>query len=167
MSTVPELSYARWRHGTPAEQAQFQAELLCGLQRYGFIILRDHDVPTALLDHAYELVRALFALPDTVKRRHCGGLRGYTPFGTEHAKDSRFPDLKEFWQIGRERMAVGARRISRTVPAAILRTRRHGPRSAAGAGARPRRAARLVRCARAAGQFHPASDSLSAGARRD
>jgi isopenicillin N synthase-like dioxygenase len=102
MSTVPELSYARWRHGTPAEQAQFQAELLCGLQRYGFIILRDHDVPTALLDHAYELVRALFALPDTVKRRHCGGLRGYTPFGTEHAKDSRFPDLKEFWQIGRE-----------------------------------------------------------------
>ena len=102
MGIVPELSYAQWRHGTPAEQAQFQADLLRGLQRYGFIILRDHDVPTALLDRAYELVRALFALPDTVKRRDSGGLRGYTPFGTEHAKDSRFPDLKEFWQIGRE-----------------------------------------------------------------
>jgi isopenicillin N synthase-like dioxygenase len=102
MGIVPELSYAQWRHGTPAEQAQFQADLLRGLQRYGFIILRDHDVPTALLDRAYELARALFALPDTVKSRYVGGLRGYTPFGTEHAKDSRFPDLKEFWQIGRE-----------------------------------------------------------------
>jgi isopenicillin N synthase-like dioxygenase len=102
MTTVPVLSYAQWRRGTPAEQAQFQGELLRGLQRYGFIILRDHDVPVALLDRAYELVRALFALPDAIKRQHCGGLRGYTPFGTEHAKDSRFPDLKEFWQIGRE-----------------------------------------------------------------
>ena len=62
MTTVPVLSYAQWRRGTPAEQAQFQGDLLRGLQRYGFIILRDHDVPTALLDRAYELVRALFAL---------------------------------------------------------------------------------------------------------
>ena len=29
-------------------------------------------------------------------------MRGYTPFGREHAKDSKFPDLKEFWHIGRE-----------------------------------------------------------------
>jgi len=94
MNSVPELSYAQWRRGTPAEQAQFQAQLLRGLQRYGFIILRDHDVPTALLDRAYDMVRALFALPDAVKRQHRGGLRGYKPFGTEHAKDSRFPDLK-------------------------------------------------------------------------
>jgi isopenicillin N synthase-like dioxygenase len=102
MNSVPELSYAQWREGSPSEQAQFQGQLLRGLQRYGFIILRDHDVPTALLDRAYDMVGALFALPDAVKRQHRGGLRGYTPFGTEHAKDSRFPDLKEFWQIGRE-----------------------------------------------------------------
>jgi isopenicillin N synthase-like dioxygenase len=31
-----------------------------------------------------------------------GGARGYTPFGIETAKDSRYPDLKEFWHIGRE-----------------------------------------------------------------
>jgi isopenicillin N synthase-like dioxygenase len=29
------------------------------------------------------------------------GQRGYTGFGTEHARDSKSPDLKEFWQIGR------------------------------------------------------------------
>jgi isopenicillin N synthase-like dioxygenase len=31
-----------------------------------------------------------------------GGARGYTPFGIETAKDSRYPDLKEFWHVGRE-----------------------------------------------------------------
>jgi isopenicillin N synthase-like dioxygenase len=31
-----------------------------------------------------------------------GGARGYTPFMVETAKDSRHPDLKEFWHIGRE-----------------------------------------------------------------
>jgi isopenicillin N synthase-like dioxygenase len=31
-----------------------------------------------------------------------GGARGYTPFGVETAKDSKYSDLKEFWHIGRE-----------------------------------------------------------------
>ncbi|MEN9265618.1 MAG: 2OG-Fe(II) oxygenase family protein, partial [Thermostichales cyanobacterium BF4_bins_65] len=30
------------------------------------------------------------------------GQRGYTCFGKEHAKDNPYPDLKEFWHIGRE-----------------------------------------------------------------
>jgi isopenicillin N synthase-like dioxygenase len=30
------------------------------------------------------------------------GARGYTPFGIETAKDSKYPDLKEFFHIGRE-----------------------------------------------------------------
>jgi isopenicillin N synthase-like dioxygenase len=73
-----------------------------GLQRYGFVILKDHNVPTELLGRAYELAGQVFALPEAEKRRHAAGLRGYTPFGTEHAKDSKLPDLKEFWQIGRD-----------------------------------------------------------------
>ena len=31
-----------------------------------------------------------------------GGARGYTPFGVETAKDSKYFDLKEFWHVGRE-----------------------------------------------------------------
>jgi len=31
-----------------------------------------------------------------------GGARGYTPFKVETAKDSKLPDLKEFWHVGRE-----------------------------------------------------------------
>jgi isopenicillin N synthase-like dioxygenase len=99
---VPELSLADYLHGTAGARDAFSAGLLRGLQRFGFVILRDHAVPVALLDEAYELARALFARPLADKLAHRGGLRGYTPFGTEHARDSRHPDLKEFWQIGRE-----------------------------------------------------------------
>ncbi|HET8943079.1 MAG TPA: 2OG-Fe(II) oxygenase family protein, partial [Rudaea sp.] len=47
-----------------------------------------------------------FALPTDVKMKYhlkgTGGARGYTPFGVETAKDSKYSDLKEFWHIGRE-----------------------------------------------------------------
>jgi isopenicillin N synthase-like dioxygenase len=99
---VPELSLRDFTHGdAPARQA-FSRALMDGLQRYGFIILKDHNVPTDLLGRAYDLAESVFALPETRKRRYAAGLRGYTPFGAEHAKDSRLPDLKEFWQIGRD-----------------------------------------------------------------
>jgi isopenicillin N synthase-like dioxygenase len=96
---VPELSLRQF-DGPGA--AGFSDALMEGLQRFGFVILKDHGVPTGLLGEAYALAEAVFALPEPVKRKYAAGLRGYTPFGTEHAKDSRHPDLKEFWQIGRE-----------------------------------------------------------------
>ncbi|MFN3513658.1 MAG: isopenicillin N synthase family dioxygenase [Phenylobacterium sp.] len=99
---VPELSLRDFTHGDDAARQAFSRALMEGLQRYGFIILTDHNVPTELLGRAYDLAEALFALPEAQKRRYAAGLRGYTPFGTEHAKDSRLPDLKEFWQIGRD-----------------------------------------------------------------
>jgi len=99
---VPELSLQDFTSADPARRAAFADMLMRGLQDYGFFILKDHGVPTELLGRAYALAEAVFALPDATKRRYAAGLRGYTPFGTEHAKDSRHPDLKEFWQIGRE-----------------------------------------------------------------
>jgi isopenicillin N synthase-like dioxygenase len=102
-SRVPELSLAEYLHGERAARDAFSTALLQGLQRYGFIILRDHGVPAALLDEAYRLSIALFAQPEAVKRQYARGPRGYTPFRTEHAKDHPAPDLKEFWQIGPER----------------------------------------------------------------
>lgn len=99
---VPELSLRDFAHGDASARDGFSARLMAGLQQYGFVILKDHDVPVELLDRAYALAEAVFALPEHSKRRYAAGLRGYTPFGTEHAKDSRHPDLKEFWQIGRD-----------------------------------------------------------------
>ena len=100
---VPELSLADYTEGSAAAREKFSRELMQGLQRYGFIILRDHPVSAELLDRAYELSAAFFALDEQVKHRYVGGPRGYAPFRTEHAKDHAAADLKEFWQIGPER----------------------------------------------------------------
>lgn len=102
MRKVPELSLRKFTSGNPAERAGFSEALSAGLRDYGFIILTDHNVPLPLLERAYDLAVELFARPEEEKLRHTGGLRGYTPFGVEHAKDNPHPDLKEFWQIGHE-----------------------------------------------------------------
>jgi len=97
---VPELSLADFHDGTLSARAAFSSELMSGLQDYGFVVLRDHGVPIDLLDAAYAAAEQVFALPEDAKRRYAAGMRGYTPFGVEHAKDSGQPDLKEFWQVG-------------------------------------------------------------------
>lgn len=72
---------------------------------YGFAVVRDHGIPQDLIDEAEATSKAFFALPEDVKRGYqkpgIGGSRGYTPFGTEKAKDAEIFDLKEFWHVGR------------------------------------------------------------------
>lgn len=101
---VPELSLKAFTDGAPSARHDFMDALMEGFQYYGFIILKDHKISRELLGRAYRLAVDFFALPDVEKRRYVGsnGQRGYTPFGTEHAKDSKVPDLKEFWHVGRE-----------------------------------------------------------------
>jgi isopenicillin N synthase-like dioxygenase len=71
----------------------------------GFAVIRDHGIEQDLIDRAEALSKAFFALPEEVKKSYHqsgkGGARGYTPFGTEKAKDAQVFDLKEFWHVGR------------------------------------------------------------------
>ncbi len=102
---VPELSLRAFTDGDAASRETFQEALFEGFKYFGFIILKDHGVSRDLLSTAYALSEAFFALPVEEKMKCAAGVdgqRGYTPFGTEHAKDSKFPDLKEFWHVGRE-----------------------------------------------------------------
>lgn len=101
---VPELSLREYTDGGPEERKRFQEALYEGFQYFGFIILKDHGVSKDLLKRAYDMSAAFFALPEDKKMPFFreDGQRGYTPFGREHAKDSKFPDLKEFWHVGRE-----------------------------------------------------------------
>ena len=99
---VPELRLADYTHGSSETRDAFSSQLFAGLQRYGFIVLRDHAIPATLLESAYELSATFFDQPENLKRRYTKGPRGYTPFRTERAKDATVPDLKEFWQIGPE-----------------------------------------------------------------
>lgn len=109
---VPELSLSAYTGGDATAREAFSSALTSGLQRYGFITLRDHPVSIELLDEAYRLSAELFAQPEPVKQRYVGGVRGYTPFRTEHAKNHAVPDLKEFWQIGPERTQVANRGVT-------------------------------------------------------
>ena len=80
-------------------------ELGRSFAEYGFAVVRDHGIPQELIDRAEAKSKEFFALPDGVKRGYKieggGGARGYTPFGTEKAKDAQIFDLKEFWHVGR------------------------------------------------------------------
>jgi isopenicillin N synthase-like dioxygenase len=101
-SRIPTLDIRRFADDREA----FVAELGAAYQEWGFCGIRGHGIPQSRIDRAYEAFRQFFALPTEVKMRYHlagkGGARGYTPFGVETAKDSRYPDLKEFWHIGRE-----------------------------------------------------------------
>ncbi|AFC86379.1 isopenicillin N synthase family dioxygenase [Frateuria aurantia] len=102
MKHVPTLDIRRF----DTDREAFVAELGAAYREFGFCGIRGHGIDPALIDGAYQAFQALFALPDAVKRQYhlsgAGGARGYTPFKVETAKDSRHPDLKEFWHIGRE-----------------------------------------------------------------
>ena len=80
-------------------------ELGRSFAEYGFAVVRDHGIPQDLIDRAEATSKEFFALPDDVKQSYKieggGGARGYTPFGTEKAKDAEVFDLKEFWHVGR------------------------------------------------------------------
>jgi isopenicillin N synthase-like dioxygenase len=112
---VPELSLADYLYGDLPVREAFSKSLMLGLQRYGFIVLRDHSIASALIDEAYALTAQFFSQTVEVKRRYVAGPRGYAPFRTEHAKNQTAPDLKEFWQIGPEPMDNGIGR-SEAVP---------------------------------------------------
>lgn len=102
---VPTLSLRSYTEGNEQEQIHFIESLHEGLKDYGFIVLKDHEVPQTLFDQAYQLLEKFFSLPVDSKMKYAkvhGGQRGYTPFGKEHAKDSPVMDLKEFWHVGRE-----------------------------------------------------------------
>ena len=99
VASVSLDDFARDREG-------FAQALGSSFERYGFAVVANHGIPVDLIARAEAAARALFALPEDVKRAYhvpgTGGARGYTPFGIETAKGATAIDLKEFWHVGRE-----------------------------------------------------------------
>src|SRR4249920_1012370 len=102
MSKIPSLDVRRFDRDRDA----FVAELGAAYREWGFCGIHGHGLSVQLLDGAYAAFKQFFSLPLETKLKYqlkgSGGARGYTPFGIETAKDSHYPDLKEFWHIGRE-----------------------------------------------------------------
>lgn len=105
MNKVLELSLAAYTQGSTQDKQKFIDNLYTGLKDLGFITLVDHPLSATLLNKAYALSEEFFQQPTPIKNKYSlkenGFQRGYTPFGTEHAKDSPVGDLKEFWHVGR------------------------------------------------------------------
>ncbi|MBU6198843.1 MAG: isopenicillin N synthase family oxygenase [Xanthomonadaceae bacterium] len=102
IQSIPTLDIRRF----DADRDAFVAELGAAYREWGFAGIRGHGIAPELIDGAYAAFVRFFALPVEAKTKYhlkgTGGARGYTPFGIETAKDSRYPDLKEFYHIGRE-----------------------------------------------------------------
>jgi isopenicillin N synthase-like dioxygenase len=108
VQNIPVVDVADWDAGGEARQ-RFVHAVGASLADIGFFAVRNHGISDALTRQAYDLARQFFHLPRAVKAGYhkpaVKGQRGYTGFGTEHAKDSQAPDLKEFWQVGRPDVA--------------------------------------------------------------
>jgi isopenicillin N synthase-like dioxygenase len=104
--TIPLVDLSQFAQGDEAARQQFVQQLGKAFHEIGFVGVVNHGVPKQLIDDFYAAAKAFFALPLDVKKRYeiegLAGQRGYTSFGKEHAKDSKIPDLKEFYQIGQE-----------------------------------------------------------------
>ncbi len=99
LQSLPVLSLE-----TPADE--FSGAIGDSFRTFGFAMVKDHGIDRELIDRAWRLTGEFFAQPEAEKRRYhipgIAGARGYTPFGTEIAKDAKAHDLKEFWHVGRD-----------------------------------------------------------------
>jgi len=104
MRNIPLVDLSRFREGSAKEKADFIEEIGRAFHTVGFVGVKHHGIPAALIRDFYQEAHAFFALPEETKLSYkipgANGQRGYTAFGTEHAKQSEVADLKEFFQIG-------------------------------------------------------------------
>ena len=101
---IPRLDLNDFLGGIPQQKKKFSDDLGDAFTETGFVTIANHGLSPALLTELYAEVKKFFDLPDDVKGKYedpaLAGQRGYTSKGKEKAKDSKTPDLKEFWQRG-------------------------------------------------------------------
>lgn len=101
---IPSVDLNEFTCGDPKRKNNFVQELGRAYEEVGFVAVKNHGIPEALITNLYQYVQEFFSLPLKHKKQYeiaeMAGQRGYTSFGTEHAKGSDAPDLKEFFQYG-------------------------------------------------------------------
>ena len=109
--TIPVLDFCDYDcPNSEGDKELFIENIGDALKSKGFFALTNHGIEDKLLLECYKKSASFFALDEKFKKefenKEHGGQRGYTSFGTEHAKDSVHPDLKEFWHIGPPQFSV-------------------------------------------------------------
>ena len=104
--TIPVVDLRDFTGGDEEKRNRFVQELGDALAEYGFVAVEGHGVPRDLIYENYSNFQRFFELEEDTKKKYedaeNGRQRGYTSFGVEHAKDSKKPDLKEFFHLGRD-----------------------------------------------------------------
>ncbi len=101
---IPRLDLNDYVNGTAEQKKKFSDNIGKAYNDTGFVTIANHGMTKELMDELYAEVKKFFTLPDAIKSKYekpeLAGQRGYTSKGKEKAKDSKTPDLKEFWQSG-------------------------------------------------------------------
>ena len=101
---IPVVDLDKFKNGNDTDRQAFVEQLGKAFHEVGFVCVVNHGVPKEVVDNFYNSSKEFFSLPVDKKRTYLldglAGQRGYTAFGTEHAKQSKVADLKEFFQIG-------------------------------------------------------------------
>ncbi len=104
MRHIPIVNLQSFLEGKPHEKNAFATELGTAFHKIGFVGIKNHGIPSDLVETFYQAAKSFFNLPVDIKEKYevkgLAGQRGYTSFGREHAKQSMVGDLKEFFQIG-------------------------------------------------------------------
>ena len=101
---IPRLDLNDYVKGSPDQKKKFSDNIGKAFNETGFVTIANHGMTQELMDELYVEVQKFFTLPVEEKLKYekpeLAGQRGYTSKGKEKAKDSKTPDLKEFWQSG-------------------------------------------------------------------
>jgi isopenicillin N synthase-like dioxygenase len=101
---IPRLDLHDYTKGSAAQKKQFSDAIGKAFNDTGFVTIANHGMTRELMDELYAEVKRFFSLREEQKSKYevlgLAGQRGYTSKGREKAKDSKTPDLKEFWQSG-------------------------------------------------------------------
>jgi isopenicillin N synthase-like dioxygenase len=101
---IPVVDLSEFLSNDPAKKQHFVQALGKAYEEVGFVAVKNHGIPANVIADLYQYVQQFFSLPAETKVKYqkpeLAGQRGYTSFGTEHAKGFDSPDLKEFFQYG-------------------------------------------------------------------
>jgi len=102
--SIPVVNLDDFLSGNAQQKQAFVNKLGKAYEDVGFVAVKNHGIPDALIADLYKYVQEFFSMPAEKKKKYevpgLAGQRGYTSFGKEHAKGSDAPDLKEFFQFG-------------------------------------------------------------------
>jgi len=103
-TSLPMIDIGRLRSANAAGRDAVANEIRSACLDKGFFYIRNHGVPTQLIEAVFLQAKRFFALPAAAKlaisREYSQCSRGYEPFGFQTLDPGTAPDVKEAFDVG-------------------------------------------------------------------